>query len=98
LGRGDQRGPRECVRPGDAARDVVGPEPLVEGERAREALGGGIGGLREASAPGLAHVSRAAMSSMTRCVMLERTLRPQPSAVKRRGEPKRTARGWRRGM
>ena len=76
LGGGEQAGAGQRARPRDAAGDVVGPQPLIERERAGEALGGGIGGLAEAPAPGLAHGSSAAMSSMIRCVMLERTRRP----------------------
>jgi hypothetical protein len=98
LRRADEPCARERPRPGDAAHDVVRPEPLVEGERAGEAFGGGIGGLGEPPAPRLAHGNSAAMSSMMRWVMRERAVRSCPSASKRRGGPKRTASGWRRGM
>src|SRR5438128_2282814 len=86
LGRGEEPRSAERLRPRDAARDVVGPEALVKGERRGEALGARIGGLREAPRPRLVlpaglggaprlHVRSAAMSSMTRWATLCRAVR-----------------------
>src|SRR5207245_11219868 len=86
--------PGQRPRPRDAARDVLRPEPPVERERAGEALGRGVGALREPAAPGLRHGSSAAMSAMMRAVTSRRVSRaPAPFGEKPRGGPKRTATG-----
>ena len=65
LGGGQQPGSSERLGPRDAPGDVVRPEPSVEGQRAREALGGRIGALGEPSAPELLRFRRAAPRSRT---------------------------------
>src|SRR5438034_6218941 len=105
LGGREEPGTAERLRPRDAARQVPGPEALVEGERSGEALRRRIGGAREAARPRLVlpdppasgpgrHESSAAMSSMIRWVTLCRAVRRRcaPSGRKRRGGPKRTDR------
>ena len=107
----------EGAGPRLAPLDVVGPEPVVEGQGGREGHRRGGGALSEATAPegirsrhrgtpvgaasGRSSTSRVAISSMMqpvisarrRCVRGRRLYR-----ANRRGGPKRTRRGTRRGM
>jgi hypothetical protein len=100
LGVGEESRPAEGPGPGFAALEVVSGQPSVEGQGGGEALGGGVSPPREATGPGLLHVSSAAISTMIRWVTPARTSRGSTSGTgaNTRGRPKRTRSGCRRGM